>query len=134
MTRAIISRDDAEMQGLKRFYTGVLCLRSHDAERFVSNGGCVLCVNRATPKKHKMTGFQFFPARPLNFGNAADHVPSDIEAQAVFRWMEAAEWHLAALKLLRADPVLMARFDHDMTQAEKFETGRGTPDPAPTKP
>lgn len=39
----IISRQDAAVQGRKRFYTGKPCKYGHDAQRFVSTGGCVAC-------------------------------------------------------------------------------------------
>lgn len=39
----IISRHDAAAQGRKRFYTGRPCKYGHDAQRFVSTGGCVAC-------------------------------------------------------------------------------------------
>ena len=43
-----ITRDEAQAAGLVRYYTGQPCKRGHLAERFVSNGGCVLCLNRQT--------------------------------------------------------------------------------------
>lgn len=39
----IISRHDAAALGRKRFYTGKPCKYGHDAQRFVSTGGCVAC-------------------------------------------------------------------------------------------
>lgn len=39
----IISRQDAAALGRKRFYTGRSCKYGHDAQRFVSTGGCVAC-------------------------------------------------------------------------------------------
>lgn len=42
----IRSRDEAQNNGLVRFYTGTPCGRGHLSERFVSNGACVECVNR----------------------------------------------------------------------------------------
>lgn len=47
--REIISRDEAELRGLRRYYTGKLCKRNHDAERYVINGCCVDCVTRRPP-------------------------------------------------------------------------------------
>lgn len=37
------SRQDAEAEGLKRYFTGEPCVRGHVAERFVSSRGCVQC-------------------------------------------------------------------------------------------
>jgi hypothetical protein len=45
------SRDEAQNNGLVRFYTGVPCKRGHLSERFVSNGACVECVNRIAKVK-----------------------------------------------------------------------------------
>jgi len=39
----LISRKDAHEQNLKRFYTGKPCSHGHDAQRFVTTGGCVAC-------------------------------------------------------------------------------------------
>ena len=39
----IITRKEAHERGLKRFYTGRPCSKNHDAERFVTTGGCVKC-------------------------------------------------------------------------------------------
>lgn len=110
---ALISRDDAQLRNLKRFYTGEPCPRGHDAERYVSNGGCIACVNRATAKKVTNRGAPLYtPAEPLNFdGPDMLPLPTLREAQAAFRYMAACGWHLAAIKALRADPVLMERYD-----------------------
>lgn len=39
----IITRQQAATLGRKRFYTGRPCAHGHDAQRFVSTGGCVAC-------------------------------------------------------------------------------------------
>ncbi len=39
----IISRMDAKLDGLKRYYTGQPCKHGHDLGRYVSNGSCVKC-------------------------------------------------------------------------------------------
>jgi 5-methylcytosine-specific restriction endonuclease McrA len=41
----IISRSDAKAAGLKRFFTGIPCIRGHIAERYVSVGSCALCCH-----------------------------------------------------------------------------------------
>jgi len=43
----IITRKEAKEQGLKRFYTGVLCIHGHDSERSVSEGNCIECKNES---------------------------------------------------------------------------------------
>jgi transposase-like protein len=40
----IISREAARSQGLTKFYTGKLCRKSHNSERYVSNGACLECT------------------------------------------------------------------------------------------
>lgn len=48
MKKVVVDRMTAQSKGLKRYYTGEPCKKGHIAERFVSSGGCVLCVNWAT--------------------------------------------------------------------------------------
>ena len=38
-----LTRDEAAMRGLTRFYTGRPCKNGHTAERYVSNRQCVFC-------------------------------------------------------------------------------------------
>lgn len=127
-----ITRDEAAQRGLKRYYTGVSCKRGHDSERYTTTAGCIECVRRIMPKT-KSDPYRLFhlPYRALNFDNCEGGVATREEAHAVFRWIEAAAWHKAALKILRADPELMARFNHEWTEEEKFATGRPGPDPTP---
>lgn len=132
MNNSIITRDDAQARRLKRYFTGELCIRGHRAERYTSTGACVSCLLRTVPDAVKPEFGAFVPLKPFVFQRADIPAVSEVEAQAVFRWMAASGWHFAALKFLRDDPALMARFDHEMTLAEKFETGRDVPDPLPT--
>ena len=39
----IVSRREARIRGLSRFYTGQLCAGGHIAERLTSSGVCVVC-------------------------------------------------------------------------------------------
>ena len=103
----IITRDEAELRGKKRFYTGVRCLRGHDSERFVSNGGCVACICRKTPKKTRANGFMFWPARPVSFAMYSGVLPGAEEAEAVLLAFEKWGWQYTILDKLRADPVLL---------------------------
>lgn len=41
--RAIISRAEAKARGLKRYFTGIPCLRGHVDERLTGCGHCVVC-------------------------------------------------------------------------------------------
>lgn len=49
----IISRKEAESQGLKRYYTGEKCNRGHMDERYVASRACLSC--RELVKKPKIT-------------------------------------------------------------------------------
>ncbi len=50
----IISRKDAKVLGLKRYYTGKACPNGHMAERYVSGSGCSSCVKeRSKHSKNK---------------------------------------------------------------------------------
>ena len=46
----IISREEAKAQGASRFYTGVPCVRGHDAPRFVSSKACIICARENQSK------------------------------------------------------------------------------------
>jgi len=131
ITNTIIDRAEAQSRGLTRFFTGVPCKRDHICERFVSNGACVQCVNWVVPKKTR-AAHHYLPPKPLFFGNAKRN-PTMAEAQAAFRWMEAAGWHVQAINLMQDDPELMARFDHEWTNADREKYGTQYPDPTPTK-
>ena len=56
----IVTRAQAKVAGLPRYFTGKPCPRTHIAERFTASGSCRLCGNaqsddthRANPKKYK---------------------------------------------------------------------------------
>ena len=42
----IVNRTDAARSGLKRSYTGRVCRRGHDSERYTSNGMCCECMQK----------------------------------------------------------------------------------------
>jgi hypothetical protein len=51
---APITRDEAKAGGLSLFFTGLPCQQGHLAERYTSNGGCIICkstANLPAPKK-----------------------------------------------------------------------------------
>lgn len=49
----IISRQEAKDQGLNKFYTGVVCVNGHYAERYVNNGVCCACVSTRMKRHHQ---------------------------------------------------------------------------------
>jgi hypothetical protein len=59
-TPGVISKRDAELQGLARYNTGQPCAQGHSAERYTSSAMCVQCVRErqqraaviAAAKKH----------------------------------------------------------------------------------
>jgi hypothetical protein len=44
LAQVIVTRDEARMRGLKRYFTGQPCRHGHIAERTVSWSGCVTCI------------------------------------------------------------------------------------------
>ena len=42
----IISRQDAKLKGLTRFFTGVPCVNGHVSERHTKSGSCIECGNK----------------------------------------------------------------------------------------
>jgi hypothetical protein len=118
--KTILTRDQAEAGRLKRYFTGTTCRRGHLAERYTSNGACVRCLLRTVADEPKPEWSKFLPLTPFVFQETDGAPGSEIEAQAVFRYMADKRWHLEALKHLRADPALMAKYDHEPTMAEKF--------------
>lgn len=119
----IISRDEAGARGLSKYFTGFPCRYGHLAERYTCNTRCLGCVKRFNAPKKQDAQLHFHPHKAFSFWGAAAPAPTIAEAHATFRYMEACEWHLAALKALRADPALMARYDHEPTLKEQFERG-----------
>lgn len=74
-----ISRAQALAEGRKRFYTGKPCKRGHDAQRFVTTGGCVACnASRAkvfsqaaqAASTARVQGLFAYPLRPEDFAAA----------------------------------------------------------------
>lgn len=39
----VVSRTEAAKRGLTRYYTGRPCAKGHDAERYTTNGVCLMC-------------------------------------------------------------------------------------------
>jgi len=51
--QTIISRKEAALCGLSRFYTGRLCKLGHSAPRYVSNKNCVTCNSERAIEREK---------------------------------------------------------------------------------
>lgn len=69
----VMTRREAAEAGHKRYYTGRLCNRGHDCQRFTSTGGCLKCASvyvkeynkRLTEKAaHRSTGTFSYPLHP----------------------------------------------------------------------
>jgi hypothetical protein len=105
----VISRREAHMRGQKQFYTGIHCKRGHLTARYVSNGGCLDCVNLKTPNIAIEAHCMFLPEHALFFGNCAERPALHYEAMAAFRYIEMCGWHEHAIAALRADPDLLKR-------------------------
>lgn len=117
MATPIISRQQAQLQGLKRFFTGEPCKRGHQAERFTSNGGCVRCMHFSTPnRRHGPKGTNVgWPVAGFVF-----QVPSVQldEMEAAFRMMEANGWHNHCVLEMRKDPSLFEKYRTRLTAQE----------------
>lgn len=118
----IISRRDAHAQGLKRFFTGTPCKRGHLTERFVSNGGCAICINWQTPSRNKPGPSGVNVAWPkVGLVFKTQPTPPQDYMEAAFRYMEYAGWHDAAVQALQKDPALYERFRTKLTAEEQGE-------------
>lgn len=67
----VISRDVAKTQGIRRYFTGIVCGRGHLAERFVSTAHCIDCAQTANkawrvanPDKQKACADAWIVANP----------------------------------------------------------------------
>lgn len=50
----IITRKDAKLLGLTKYFTGKECINGHLAERYVQSGTCSQCINgNASPARHQ---------------------------------------------------------------------------------
>lgn len=49
----IITKEEAQKLGLKRYYTGQRCIRGHLCERQTSNGCCIKCDHESCAKQRK---------------------------------------------------------------------------------
>lgn len=78
-TPAIISRDEAWKQGMKRYYTGTPCGKGHAAERYTSNGGCVSCQLRTARPGPPIGAVNVRVLPPVVFGENGVPLPTEGE-------------------------------------------------------
>lgn len=57
-TSIVLSRTEAAMSGLSRFYTGKLCRDGHRSERYVTNRQCVACNAGKARQRELLRGFR----------------------------------------------------------------------------
>jgi hypothetical protein len=57
-TPIVLSKSQAAMSGLSRFYTGKECRQGHLAERYVSNGQCVICNAKKSRQRERQRGLE----------------------------------------------------------------------------
>ncbi len=85
----IISRDEAERQGKRHYYTGKVCKRGHLAPRFVTNAACTQCQNRHVV--HTLSAPNVAtPPTPYAFPNEC-HVTPELLAYVHARVLENLE-------------------------------------------
>ncbi len=79
----IRSRKEAIELGLKRYFTGKPCKRSHVSERFVNKSTCVICQKernktlRVNSKIKAQTYKTYFTGKPCSRGHCSDRLTID---------------------------------------------------------
>jgi hypothetical protein len=81
MPRQIISRHDAEKQGLKRYFTGQPCNAGHIADRYVNNHTCVDCMKARMDPANIVA--RAAKPRATKIGQYLGWNPVDVERDAV---------------------------------------------------
>lgn len=118
-----ISRMEAHAVGKNRYFTGVPCIRGHVCERYVTNGGCVDCINFKVVKRARVFAGapQALPEVPFHFD--IEPRPNMKEMMAALYMMQACNWHVKALQQMRENPELFNRYRG--TQEERKLAGFG---------
>ena len=49
----IISKKEALVKGLKKYFTGISCKNGHIAEKYIRSGKCILCIKERGKKYYK---------------------------------------------------------------------------------
>lgn len=100
------TRDAAWTAGATRYYTGELCKHGHRAERFVSNGGCMDCVNRKVQTQARSSNVRILA--PVIFdGRAPPVTPEELAHLNIRLQRDAPGWltELRASGITTAPPV-----------------------------
>lgn len=71
MPQAIISRREAQRQGVTRYFSGAPCPKGHVSERMTSNTDCVACMRERSQKRYEKKGDEIRAAARARF--AADY-------------------------------------------------------------
>lgn len=107
----VVTRDDAHLRGLKRYYTGKPCKRGHQCERFVSNGCCIDCIHKKTSGPNQRYDYAKnvgWPPRAIVFDHSL--APTQEQMHAAFLYAESVGWLNAALRKVQEEPDLMLQF------------------------
>ncbi len=99
-----ISRDEARLAGLKRFFTSIACFRGHECERLVSNGLCVECARlnknadkARNPEREKARRRKYYednPDRWRAYSNSSPRKPRLIPVTPEKRRVYRKTWRL----------------------------------------
>jgi len=87
ITPQVISREAAHMQGLKRYYTATPCVKGHDAQRYVSTGGCVDCLTKQFKFRRSAYSHDLGAFTPSNLWAPKSLTPE--ESKALERYVQS---------------------------------------------
>lgn len=131
-TPIVLSRTEAALSGLSRFYTGAVCKGGHRAERYVSNRQCVSCNARSARQRehargHREPSFRMYRNTLRRTGMAlrglvspalavgCDHPELRDHIASQFRpgmtWERYRQWEVDHI-----DPLALARCMDDLIQ------------------
>lgn len=82
--RQIISRQAAHAAGLLRFYTGVPCKRGHTAERYVSTGGCIMCLSQGFKFRRNAFSHELAAYMPQRLWAPRSYSADELQALEVY--------------------------------------------------
>lgn len=80
----LISRSEAQIAGLKRYFTGVPCRHGHIAERYVSAWACLDCQKPSTPASHARNQRKY-AAKPASAAKRRERDRASINRQRLYR-------------------------------------------------